>query len=407
MPRKSDVRSYLETLCSQQGVTLRMTEVDLQRSDDHDMANEDKWNELVEKIKAGLFYLILMSPPCSTWSRAVWANKLGPRPVRSREYPLGFPWLVGELRDKAALGTLPVMRCIEVLEVAPPLTICLWEHPEDLGRARNGTPASVEDAPRSHGRPEDEKKSGEKGQKKPIQDPAVDFAASNGSAPRYCMRGEGSKIFDDGAGLCSEGNKRPAFRRESAMRGVGERILGLTTEEEMRKDLYKLALGHCKAPPFRQELIKEAREIWLSTLVESTGVDVQSLQKVEKRQPFMLAAIAEHLKVIEDPDADAFSLQPGSFRSGVPIGVDGLPRVPAVFEAKEKWRKYDPVVHPGDKENYVSAKKNALAVQLQFRKEEALGAMVELEETEARERYGDKMKVAALAALKKSDHSFR
>eukprot|EP00435_Cladocopium_sp_Y103_P020829 s3622_g5.t1 len=120
-----------------------MTEVDLQRSDDHDMSNEDKWNELVEKIKASEFDVILTSPPCSTWSRAVWANKLGPRPVRSREYPWGFPWLVGELRDKAALGTLLVMRCIEVLEVAPPLTVCLWEHPEDLGRARNGTPASV------------------------------------------------------------------------------------------------------------------------------------------------------------------------------------------------------------------------------------------------------------------------
>eukprot|EP00435_Cladocopium_sp_Y103_P017854 s3622_g4.t1 len=234
--------------------------------------------------------------------------------------------------------------------------------------------ASVKKAPRGLDRLEDEKRSEEKGQKKAIQDPSVDLAASNGPSSGYCMRGEGGKNFHDGAGLCSEGNKRPAFRRESAMRKVGERILGLTSEGEVRKDLYKLALGHCKAP--LSELVKEAKEIWLNALVESSGADMQSLQKVEDRQPFMLAAIAEHLKAIEDPDADAFlhGRGPGSFRSGVPIGVDGMPRVPAVFEAKEKRRKYDPA---------------------------------ELDETEARERYGDKLKAAALAALEKSDRFFR
>ena len=35
------------------------------------------------------------------------------------------------------------MRCIEVLDVASADTVCVWEHPEDLGRARNGVPASI------------------------------------------------------------------------------------------------------------------------------------------------------------------------------------------------------------------------------------------------------------------------
>ena len=86
---------------------------------------------------------LLCHPPCSTWSRAVWANRLGPKPVRSREFPFGFPWLKAELKEKADLGTTLVMRCIEALELAPGETVCLWEHPEDLGRARNGTPASM------------------------------------------------------------------------------------------------------------------------------------------------------------------------------------------------------------------------------------------------------------------------
>ena len=84
-----------------------------------------------------------------------------------------------------------------------------------------------------------------------------------------------------------------------------------------------------------------------------------------------------------------------------------MPRVPEVFEAKEKWRKYEPVPWPTDKNNYTSAVDNAGAVQRQFRKEEALGAMVEMDEGAARERYGDRLRVAALAALEKSDHSFR
>jgi hypothetical protein len=120
-----------------------MTEIDLQISEEHDMSDEDRWQELITKIRNGEFDIIIMSPPCSTWSRAVWANRLGPKPVRSREFPFGFPWLKGDLKEKAELGTLLVMRCIETLEVAPAKTVCLWEHPEDLGRSRNGTPASV------------------------------------------------------------------------------------------------------------------------------------------------------------------------------------------------------------------------------------------------------------------------
>ena len=120
-----------------------MFEVDLVRGDSHDMYDDQKWEEIAERIRQGDWDAIIMSPPCSTWSRAVWSNKLGPRPVRSRDFPHGFPWLVGELKEKADIGTTLVMRCIEVLEIAPSATVCVWERPEDLGRARNGVPANI------------------------------------------------------------------------------------------------------------------------------------------------------------------------------------------------------------------------------------------------------------------------
>jgi hypothetical protein len=181
----------------------------------------------------------------------------------------------------------------------------------------------------------------------------------------------------------------------------------LTTEEDLRNDLYRLALGRCEGPPFREGVVEAARNLWLGHLSQRSGVERAKLEHVEPRQPFMLAAIAEHLKIIGDPDWPAFGTGPGSFRTGVPLGVQGMPRVPEVFEAKEKWRKYEPVPWPTDKSNYTSAVDNAEAVQRQFRKEEALGAMVEMDEGAARKRYGDRLRVAALAALEKSDHSFR
>ena len=90
------------------------------------------------------------------------------------------------------------------------------------------------------------------------------------------------------------------------------------------------------------------------------------------------------------------------------MGLGGeMPRAPEVFEPKTKWKKYEPVPWPADKENYVSAKENATALQAQFRKEEKLGAMIEVEEAWARQKYRDKLRIVALAALEKSDHTFR
>ena len=240
---------------------------------------------------------------------------------------------------------------------------------------------------------------------KSVQDPSLELAQPGEKG--YAMRGPGGKLFHDGAGLCSQGNKRPAFRDISVMASLGEEFLKLTSEDSMRRDLYRLALGKCESPPFGKDTVDGAKRLWLRSLAAQSGKTEEDLAEVDGHQPFLLAAVHEHLKVIGDPDAEAFRNEPDTFRTGVPIGVDGMPRAPEVFEAKEKWRKYDPIPWPTDKANYTSAADNAAAVQLQFRKEEALGAMVEVEEELARVEYGDRLRVAALAALEKADHSFR
>ena len=125
----------------------------------------------------------------------------------------------------------------------------------------------------------------------------MDLAGTGRMGEAYAMRGPGQEIFHDGAGLCLQGNRRPAFRKISEVSKLGERFLNLTSEEELRKDLYRLALGKCDAPPFRKEVVEEARRSWLEYLAEGTGASLDDLKTVEPRQPFMLAALGAHLSV--------------------------------------------------------------------------------------------------------------
>ena len=49
---------------------------------------------------------MLLSPPCSSFSRAAWANFRGPRPVRSYDHPRGLETLTPAERDRAILGNI-------------------------------------------------------------------------------------------------------------------------------------------------------------------------------------------------------------------------------------------------------------------------------------------------------------
>ena len=60
---------------------------------DRDLSQSRERDKLVEQIKQGMFDAIVISPPCSTFSRACWANHRGPRPVRSYKSPKGLDTL--------------------------------------------------------------------------------------------------------------------------------------------------------------------------------------------------------------------------------------------------------------------------------------------------------------------------
>jgi len=75
-----------------------------------------------------------------------------------------------------------------------------------------------------------------------------------------------------------------------------------------------------------------------------------------------------------------------------------------------RWRKYDLEVLEGPPEwgrNYISASQSVPAVRKQFEEEAALGMMIRLPLEGAKAEWADNLHVAPLAALAKSDDSFR
>ena len=101
----------------------------------------------------------------------------------------------------------------------------------------------------------------------------------------------------------------------------------------------QLAAGCVVECPFTNDMVAEGREL-IFTALELAGTKLP-VREVPPNQPFFLAAIEELLRISGNPDYKAFHSSSVPFAKGVRLGAGSrLPRVPAVFERKEKWRKY-------------------------------------------------------------------
>ena len=87
------------------------------------------------------------------------------------------------------------------------------------------------------------------------------------------------------------------------------------------------------------------------------------------------------------------------------MGVDSpLPRTPAVFEEKGRWRLSDDVGRgENTNDNYQSVAPRLDTVRRLFLEEERLVWMVELTEEDARKQYGDRLFIAALGVVEEKD----
>ena len=126
-------------------------------------------------------------------------------------------------------------------------------------------------------------------------------------------------------------------------------------------------------------------------------------------QPFYLHLLSVIARVLDDPDWRVLTESRENYASGVRVGFrERLPRTPAVYEGKVRWRKYDPVEFALElKANYKSTTGHEATIAEQYAEEERLGMMTSMPLAEARRIYGDKLRIAPTAAIEKSDGAIR
>ena len=74
--RKGDIKQYFTLLATEHFANISFTEVDLLRGGaSHDLSLEDRQQQYLDSLKD--FHIVIVTPPCSSHSRAQWANPFG------------------------------------------------------------------------------------------------------------------------------------------------------------------------------------------------------------------------------------------------------------------------------------------------------------------------------------------
>eukprot|EP00435_Cladocopium_sp_Y103_P068509 s490_g31.t1 len=234
----------------------------------------------------------------------------------------------------------------------------------------------------------------------------------NAGAPIQVEWDQSSHSFIDGFGLCSPTRWRPqqrGERRTPEMVGLANasfEILADTVRKhvvDVRREAFKLVTGKLEGSPFAINVIEETRSALFGLLPDPADAQIR-----DEGQPFYLRAMAQWLKKFEDPDAHWLVDEADSFASGVFVGVDKpLPRSPQVFPLKTKHRKMDETEFSPIADNYPSAQMSADELEKKFREEELLGRMHPSKLGVLKQEYGDRLRVASMAAISKPDGTVR
>ena len=89
--RCASIAEFLKVLFSERGAGLDAYEGDIPlEGKDHHLLDKLSQREWLARIGAGDFDMVILSPPCGTWSRASWAKDDGPPPCRDYFHPWGL-----------------------------------------------------------------------------------------------------------------------------------------------------------------------------------------------------------------------------------------------------------------------------------------------------------------------------
>ena len=220
-----------------------------------------------------------------------------------------------------------------------------------------------------------------------------------------------SEHFHDGAGLCSPGRWWPEKRSTPpvAAQKVKDSLIQIIRRRfpAIGQLALKLAANASEESPFSDSMIKEGVEAILTALAIDP-VHHDKLREIPDHQPFRLYLLATIARSFNDPDWKVVATYRDSFATGVPVGTDGLPRTPAVYERKRTWRKLVESDFDPWRDNYRSIDGHEDILEQQLREERALGMCFTLPLEEAKRRWpGNSLRIASIGALSKGDDSFR
>ena len=144
--RKSGLARSLRIACKGTGTAVTVDEIDILRGGRrHDLLSKKRQDRYRDRIRRGHYHLTAASPPCGSFSRARNAKNGGPRPLRSKKFVRGFPWLRGSSLHQTKVANALVDFTALALEdqLGTSLGLVILEHPEDLGRVGQDTPGSI------------------------------------------------------------------------------------------------------------------------------------------------------------------------------------------------------------------------------------------------------------------------
>jgi len=237
-------------------------------------------------------------------------------------------------------------------------------------------------------------------------------ACMNAGRPIMVEWDRHQRDFTDGFGLCSPARWRPSHRgtrRSDTMLHLADRTFELLAETvrtsipDVRKEAFKLVTGKLEHSPFTEEALVRLRNKWFSLLPDQQEAAVK-----DDGQPFYLRALSQWLKIFEDPDAKWLVDEEDSFATGVCLGVEKpLPRSGQVCYQKLKHRRLDDTEFAAIAQNYPSAQFSSKELEGKFREEESLDRMFPSKIGVLQQEYGDKLRIASMAAIQKPDGSVR
>ena len=114
---------------------VEVVELDLRHSRRCDLTRPQVQQRWLQAIDRGSADSLVITPPCSTFSRATWANDRGPFPLRSARCLRGFTWNSAVRKRKADLGNTLADFSFEAMkrQLKRRRTTAFMEQPEDLG----------------------------------------------------------------------------------------------------------------------------------------------------------------------------------------------------------------------------------------------------------------------------------